>query len=120
MTWCTLAPFQQNFKQFLSTGAELLHNEAHCTSFTNHNLYFQMSQPTAADVNLCHRAGLNRGVPMGRSTQIMGGTGGSFWRGLNSEAVTFPTRLAGQPSPMYKSNGAKSKMATPLFLYPAI
>ena len=31
-----------------------------------------------------HRAGLNRGVPMGQSTQIMGG---SFRQGLNSEAT---------------------------------
>ena len=29
---------------------------------------------------------LNIGVPMGQSTQIMGGC---FWRGLNSEVVTF-------------------------------
>ena len=37
-----------------------------------------------------HRAGLNGGVPMGRSTQIMKG---SFRRGLNSEVVTFSPRL---------------------------
>ena len=35
-----------------------------------------------------HRAELNRGVPMGPSTQIMGG---NFTKGLNSEAVTFST-----------------------------
>ena len=45
-----------------------------------------------------HRAWLNRGTPMGRSTQIMGG---SFTRGLNSEVVTFSTKLAVQPSPLY-------------------
>ena len=59
-----------------------------------------------------HRAGLNRGVPMGRSTKIMGG---SFRRGLNSKVVTFSTRLAVQPSPLYKSNGEKSKMAASYF-----
>ena len=37
---------------------------------------------------LGHRAGLNRGVPIGRSTQIMGG---SFRRGLHADAVTFST-----------------------------
>ena len=55
---------------------------------------------------------LNRGVPMGRSTQIMGG---NFRRGLHSDVVTFSTRLAVQPSPLYKSNGEKSKMAAPYF-----
>ena len=53
---------------------------------------------------------------MGRSIQIMGG---SFRRGLNSEVVTFSTRLAVQPSPLYKSNGiacgGKSKMAASYF-----
>ena len=34
---------------------------------------------TLTSVALCHRAGLNRGVPVGRSIQIMGG---SFRRGL--------------------------------------
>ena len=59
-----------------------------------------------------HRAGLNRGVPMDRSTQIMGG---SFRRGLNSEVVTFSTRLAVQPSHLYKSNGEKINMAASYF-----
>ena len=59
-----------------------------------------------------HRAGLNRGVPMGPSTQI---EGGSFRRGLSSEIVTFSTRLAVQLSPLYKRNGEKSKMAVPIF-----
>ena len=45
---------------------------------------------------------------MGRAIQIMGG---SFRRGLNSEVVNFSTRLAVQPSPLYKSNGKESKMA---------
>ena len=58
-----------------------------------------------------HRAGLNR-VPMGRSAQIMGG---SFRQGLNSEAVTFSTRLAVQPPTLYKSNREKSKMAASYF-----
>ena len=49
---------------------------------------------------------------MGRSNQIMGG---SFRRGLHSEVVTFSTRLAVQPSPLYKSNGAKSNMAASYF-----
>ena len=49
---------------------------------------------------------------MGRSTQIMEV---SFRRGLNSEVVTFSTRLAVQPSPLYKSNGEKSKMAASYF-----
>ena len=61
-------------------------------------------------IGIMHRAGLNRGVPMGRSTQI---TGGSFRRGLNSEVVT--TRLTVQPSPLYKSNREKSKMAASYF-----
>ena len=59
-----------------------------------------------------HRAGLNRGVPIGQSTQIMGG---SFRRGLNSEVVTFSNRLAVQPSPLYKINGKKNKMAASYF-----
>ena len=46
------------------------------------------------------------------STQIMAG---NFSRGLNSEIVTFPTRLAVQSSPRDKSNGAKSKMAASIF-----
>ena len=41
--------------------------------------------------------------------------GGSFRRGLHSEVVTFSTRLAVQPSPLYKSNGAKSNMAASYF-----
>ena len=41
--------------------------------------------------------------------------GGSFRRGLHSEVVTFSTRLAVQPSPLYKSNGEKSKMAASYF-----
>ena len=51
---------------------------------------------------------------MGRSTQIMGG---SFRRGLHSEVDTFSTRLAAQPSPLYKSNGEKSKMAASYFCF---
>ena len=51
---------------------------------------------------------------MGRSTQIMGG---SFRRGLHSEVDTFSTRLAVQPSPLYKSNGEKSKMAASYFCF---
>ena len=45
---------------------------------------------------------------MDQSTQIVGG---SFRRGLNSDVVTFSTRLAVQPPTLYKSNGEKSKMA---------
>ena len=48
---------------------------------------------------------------MGQSTHIIGG---SFRRGLNS-VVTFSTRLAVQPLPLYKSNGRKSKMAASYF-----
>ena len=63
---------------------------------------------------LVHIAGLNRGVPMGRSTQIMGG---SFRQGLNSEVVTFLTKLAVQPSPLCKSNGEKkSRWQHPIFV----
>ena len=32
MTWCTLASYKENFNQLLSSGEELLHNEAHSTS----------------------------------------------------------------------------------------
>ena len=39
---------------------------------------------------------------MGQPTQIMGG---SFRQGLNSEVVKFLTRLAVQPSPLYKKAG---------------
>ena len=63
-----------------------------------------------------HRAGLNRRVPMGRSTQIVGG---SFRLGLNSKVVTFSTRLAVQSSPMFKSNGKKKQDDSFLFLYAA-
>ena len=67
-----------------------------------------------------------------RSIQIMGG---SFRRGLNSEVVTLSTRLAVQPSPLYKSNGRKArwqppisvssrligpKGSTPLFMYSSL
>ena len=48
---------------------------------------------------------------MGRSTQIMGG---SFRRGLNSEAVTFSTRLAVQPSPCTKVLGKKARWQPPI------
>ena len=53
-------------------------------------------------------------MSMGRSTQIMGG---SVRRGLNSEVVTFSTRLAGQPSPLYKSNGKKARLQPPIFVF---
>ena len=56
-------------------------------------------------------------MPTGWSTQIMGS---SFRRGLNSEMVAFSTTLAVQPSPLYKSNWEKSKMAVSYFVYPAI
>ena len=49
---------------------------------------------------------------MGPSTLIMGG---NFRRGLNSEIVTFSTRLAVQLLPLYKRDGEKSKMAVPIF-----
>ena len=49
---------------------------------------------------------------MGRSTQIIEG---SFRRGLNSEVITFSTRLAVQHSAKYKSNGEKIKMAASYF-----
>ena len=49
---------------------------------------------------------------MGQPTQIMGG---SFRQGLNSEVVKFLTRLAVQPSPLYKSNVKKSRMAASYF-----
>ena len=41
--------------------------------------------------------------------------GGSFRRGLNSEVITFSTRLAVQSSPLFKSNGKKSKMKASYF-----
>ena len=50
---------------------------------------------------------------MGRSTQIMEV---SFRRGLNSEVVTFSTRLAVQPSPLYKSDGEKARWQPPIFV----
>ena len=50
---------------------------------------------------------------MGRSTQIMGG---SFRRGLNTDVVTFSTRLAVQPSPMYKSIGKRARWQPPVFV----
>ena len=49
---------------------------------------------------------------MGQSTQIMGS---SFRRGLHSEVVTFLTRLAIQPLPLYQSNGEKRKTAASCF-----
>ena len=49
---------------------------------------------------------------MGQSTQIMGR---SFKRGLHSEVITFLTRLAIQPLPLYQRNGEKSKMAASYF-----
>ena len=49
---------------------------------------------------------------MGRSTQIVGG---NFRRRLNSEVVTFSTRLAVQSSPVFISNGKKSKMTASYF-----
>ena len=51
---------------------------------------------------------------MGRSTHIMGG---SVRRALNSEVITFSTRLAVQPSSLYKKKvrGQKSKMAASYF-----
>ena len=49
---------------------------------------------------------------MGRFTQIMGYR---FRRGLNTEVIPFSTKLAVQPSPQYKSNGKKSKMAASFF-----
>ena len=52
------------------------------------------------------RAGLNRGVPMGRSTQIMGG---SFRRGLNSEAVTSSTRSAVPSLPLYRNEEKRAR-----------
>ena len=66
-------------------------------------------------VKLCftHRAGLNRGVLMGRSTEIMGG---SFRRGLISEMVTFSNTLAVQTSPVYKSNGEKTRCQLPILI----
>ena len=45
---------------------------------------------------------------MDQSTQIMGS---SFRRGLSSKVVKFSTRFTVQPSPLYKINGEKSKMA---------
>ena len=59
-----------------------------------------------------HRAGLNRRVPMGRYTQIMGG---SLRQGLNSKVVTFSTRCTVQPLSLNKSNKEKSKMAASYF-----
>ena len=50
---------------------------------------------------------------MGRSI-----VGGSFRQGLNSEVVTFSTRLAVQSSPLFKNNG-KKKDDSFLFLYAA-
>ena len=58
-----------------------------------------------------HGAGLNRGVPMDWSTQIMGG---EFRKRMNSEVVTFSTRLAVQPSPLHKSNGEKARWQPPI------
>ena len=55
--------------------------------------------------------GLNRGVPMGCSTQTVGG---SFRRRLNLN-VTFSTRLTVQSAPMSKSNGKKSNMTASYF-----
>ena len=50
---------------------------------------------------------------MCRFTQFMGG---SFRQELHSKVVTFSTRLAGQPSPLYKSNGGKARLQPPLFV----
>ena len=57
-------------------------------------------------------AGLNRGVPTDHSTEIMGGI---FRRGLNSEGVTFSTRLAVQAPPQYKSDWEKARWQLPIF-----
>ena len=65
---------------------------------------------------LYHRAaGLNRGVPMDKSTDIMKG---SFRRGLHSDVDTFSTRLAVQPRPCTKVTGKKQDGSL-LFLQPA-
>ena len=44
--------------------------------------------------------------------------GGSFRRGLNSEVVTFSTRLAFRPLPLYKSNKEKMQDGSLILLYP--
>ena len=59
-----------------------------------------------------HRAGLNRVYQWIHPPRLWEA---GFKRGLNSEVVTFSTRLAVQPSPLYKSNGGKSKMAASYF-----
>ena len=59
------------------------------------------------------RAGLNRGVLMGRLTQIMGG---SFRRGLNSEVVPFLLKSLFSPRPCTK---IKKQDGSLLFLNPA-
>ena len=55
-----------------------------------------------------HRHGLNRGAPMGWSTQLMGG---GFRQGQNSEAVT---RLTVQPSSLCEINMVKARCHPPV------
>ena len=58
------------------------------------------------------RAGLNRGVLMGRLTQIMGG---SFRLGLNSEVVPFQLKSLFSPRPCTKIDGEKAISQPPIF-----
>ena len=58
-----------------------------------------------------NRAGLNRGVPMDRSIQIMEG---NFRRGENTEVLTFSTRHSVQHSPLCKINGETSRICMKL------
>ena len=62
-----------------------------------------------------HRAGLDRGVPMGRSTQIVGGR---FEQRLNSEATILNYTHCSALAPVQKEWGKKQD-GNLLFLYNA-
>ena len=60
-----------------------------------------------------HRDGLNRGVPMERSIQIIGD---KFTQKLNTEMIPFSTKLVVLPSLVYKGSGERRKMAASMTL----
>ena len=72
------------------------------------------AQKSQQCVDRAHRAWLNRGLPMGQSTQIMGG---SFRQGPNSAVVTFQLDSLFSPRPCTKVMGEKQD-GSQIFLYP--
>ena len=60
-----------------------------------------------------HRAGLNRVYQWINPPRLWEA---GFKQGLNTEVVTFSTRLSVQPSPLYKSNGGKARWQPPIYV----